>query len=96
MFRFPYINYYRTGNSKTKYTVKKDLYSPTSNNIHYNSNNKMFKNNTDKKEADFIFQLLGIKLKLDDLIILFLLYTLYSEKSCNSDLFIILILLFIT
>lgn len=96
MFKFPYINYYRTGNLKTKYTIKKDLYSSTLNNPCYNSNNKMLKKNTDKKEADFIFQLLGIKLKLDDLIILFLLYTLYSEKTCNSDLFIILILLFIT
>ena len=46
------------------------------------------------KETEFSLQFLNIKLKLDDLLILFILYVLYSEGIENQLLFIILILLF--
>lgn len=45
------------------------------------------------KGTDFSFQFLGINLKFDDLLILFILYLLYTEKAQNSPLFIVLFLL---
>jgi len=49
-----------------------------------------------EKEADFNIQLLGINLKFDDLLILLILYILYSQRVENSSLFIILFLLLVT
>ena len=49
-----------------------------------------------KKETDALFQFLGFNIKIDDLIILFLLYTLYLEHLENSPLFVILLLLILT
>ena len=53
----------------------------------------MFEN---AKETEFIIQFLGINLKFDDILILFILYILYSEHMENNFLFIILFMLFIT
>ena len=46
-----------------------------------------------EKEAEFNIQLLGINLKFDDILILFVLYILYSEHMENNLLFIILFML---
>lgn len=46
-----------------------------------------------KKETDFLFQFLGYKIMIDDLIILFFLYSLYTEGFENTYIFFILILL---
>ena len=46
-----------------------------------------------KKETEFSLQLLGINLKFDDILILFVLYILYSEHMENNLLFIILFML---
>ena len=46
-----------------------------------------------KKETEFNLQLLGINLKFDDILILFVLYILYSEHMENNLLFIILFML---
>ena len=54
----------------------------------------MFDNN--KKETDTLFQCLGFNIKIDDLIIMFFLYTLYSERLENSSLFVVLLLLLLT
>ena len=54
----------------------------------------MFDNN--KKETDTLFQFLGFNIKIDDLIIMFLLYTLYSERLENLSLFVVLLLLLLT
>ena len=48
------------------------------------------------KETEFKLQFLGINLKFDDILILFLLYILYIEHSENNFLFIILFMLFIS
>ena len=48
------------------------------------------------KETEFSLQFLNIKLKLDDLLILFILYIFYNEGLENQPLFIILILLFLS
>jgi len=49
-----------------------------------------------EKEADFGIQLLGINFKFDDILILFIIYILYSEHIENNLLFIILFMLFLT
>lgn len=48
------------------------------------------------KETEFNIQFLGFNFKFDDILILFILYILYSEQLENSSLFIILFLLFIS
>ena len=49
-----------------------------------------------KKETELNFQFLGIQLKFDDLLILFVLYILYSEHMENNPLFFILFLLLVS
>ena len=46
-----------------------------------------------EKEAEFKLHLLGMNLKFDDILILLILYILYSQGVENSSLFIILFLL---
>lgn len=48
------------------------------------------------KGTEFKLQFLGINLKFDDILILFILYILYIEHKENNFLFIILFMLFIT
>ena len=49
-----------------------------------------------EKEAEFRIPLLGINLKFDDILILLILYILYSQGAENNSLFIILFLLLVT
>ena len=49
-----------------------------------------------KKEAGFKLQLLGMNFNFDDILILLILYILYSQGTENNPLFIILFLLLIT
>ena len=49
-----------------------------------------------KKETEFNLQLLGINLKFDDILILLILYILYSQGIENNSLFIILFLLLVS
>ena len=49
-----------------------------------------------EKETEFKLQFLGITLKFDDIIILSILYILYTEHNDNNFLFIILFMLLIS
>ena len=49
-----------------------------------------------EKEADFKLQLLGMNLKFDDILILLILYILYSQGIENNNLFIILFLILVS
>ena len=49
-----------------------------------------------EKEAEFRIPLHGITLKFDDILILLILYILYSQGVENNSLFIILFLLLVT
>lgn len=49
-----------------------------------------------EKEAEFNIQLLGISLKFDDILILFIIYILYIEHINNNFLFIILFMLLVS
>lgn len=62
------------------------------------SNHKKISNQSDKKEDNHkqnieSINILGFKLYLDDLIILFILFILYKEKINDNELMICLILL---
>ena len=48
------------------------------------------------KGTEFSLQFLGINLKFDDLLILLILYFLYTEKVQDTSLFVVLFLLLLT
>ena len=48
------------------------------------------------KETEFSLQFLGINLKFDDLLILLILYFLYTEKVQDTSLFVVLFLLLLS
>ena len=102
MFRFPFYNYpynypyYRYYNRYYKNNVqdlepkKEEKDSITnSNEVSNTTTNSRFDSNPDQA----IFEILGIKLYLDDLIILGILFFLYQQNVKDEMLYIILFLL---
>lgn len=105
MFRFPYYgypyNYYKYYNhfnsfnkqiddSETANNEKKE--SITNSEPISNTNNSKRSSNSDQA----IFEIMGIRLYLDDLIILGVLYFLYEQNVKDEMLYIILFLLLIS
>lgn len=103
MFKFPYYsypyNYYKyynqfntqnTSNQKQEInnTEKKESSITNSNPISNTTDSKHFSNS-----EQAIFEILGIKLYIDDLIILGIIYFLYQQKVHDEMLYIILFLL---
>lgn len=62
-------------------------------NLEKASENKINKNNDRSADDEIVINILGIKLSFDDLLILGLLYILYSEGNKDISLYIVLILL---
>lgn len=101
MFRFPFYGYpynypyYRYYNGYYKNNVqdlepkKEEKDSITNSNEVSNTTNSRFDSNPDQA----IFEILGIKLYLDDLIILGILFFLYQQNVKDEMLYIILFLL---
>ena len=101
MFRFPFYNYpynypyYRYYNRYYKNNVqdlepkKEEKDSITNSNEVSNTTNYRFDSSPDQA----IFEILGIKLYLDDLIILGILFFLYQQNVKDEMLYIILFLL---
>lgn len=101
MFRFPFYGYpynypyYRYYNGYYKNDVqdletkKEEKDSITNSNEVSNTTNSRFDSNPDQA----IFEILGIKLYLDDLIILGILFFLYQQNVKDEMLYIILFLL---
>ena len=106
MFRFPfygypynypyyryYNGYYKNNgqdiNAQDLEPKKEEKDSITSLNETSNTTNSRFDSNTDQA----IFEILGIKLYLDDLIILGILFFLYQQNVKDEMLYIILFLL---
>ena len=101
-FRFPfqynpyyYSKYHSTYNP---YISNKAL------NINLENNNKKIlsetledkKNNSKNNTDNYLFELFGLKLYIDDVIIISLLFFLYEEGVKDNELFISLILLLLT
>ena len=71
-----------------------NLYS--NQNSNRNSNQSQNKNKSNSNDSDYLFDLFGIKLYFDDILILGLIYFLYSEGVKDEMLFISLLLLLIS
>ena len=105
MFRFPYYgypyNYYKYYNhynnlnqqiAKSEIDNSEKKESITNSETISNTNNSKRSSNSDQA----IFEIMGIKLYLDDLIILGVLYFLYEQNVKDEMLYIILFLLLIS
>lgn len=105
MFRFPYYgypyNYYKYYNhynnlnqqiAKSEIDNSEKKESITNSEPISNTNNSKHSSNSDQA----IFEIMGIKLYLDDLIILGVLYFLYEQNVKDEMLYIILFLLLIS
>ena len=105
MFRFPYYgypynyykyyNHYNTFNqqiAKSEIDNSEKKESITNSETISNTNNSKRSSNSDQA----IFEIMGIKLYLDDLIILGVLYFLYEQNVKDEMLYIILFLLLIS
>ena len=105
MFRFPYYGYpynyykyYNHYNNFNKQIAKSEIdnsekkESITNSEPISNTNNSKRSSNSDQA----IFEIMGIKLYLDDLIILGVLYFLYEQNVKDEILYIILFLLLIS
>jgi len=68
----------------------------SNNNSYYNQESKIKKSSSINKEDNYFIELLGFKLYFDDVLILCLLFFLYTENIKDEGLFIALILLLIT
>lgn len=110
MPRFPYMGfpfpYY-----KNSPKIPQNFSIPTFNNqLNYNSlkpdyncesnlqetNFKKQKNKSNNNTDDYLFDLFGIKLYTDDVLLVSLIYFLYSEGVKDESLFIVLILLLLS
>lgn len=99
MFRFPYFSF----PYNYSYYKRPSSHLPNSNHSIYKNSiidkcNNTIKNTSQKEnyysdEDKPIFEILGIKLFLDDIIILCVLFFLYQEKVKDEMLYIILLLL---
>lgn len=109
MFNYPFFNprsklypyrYYNYPYYKNKYDANKIAYVKTPINKEIPNEDKVepsnWTENSNSTKNEQFFSILGIKLYFDDLIILALLYFLYSEGVKDDGLFICLILLLLT
>lgn len=98
-FNFPYFyndyNKYHSDNQNSFLNEKKQQsnFGPLTNDSNFIPK-KEDSNNLESSES--FFEIFGIKLYFDDLLIICILFFLYTEKIKNEELFICLILLLIT
>lgn len=92
-YNYPYYKYYNNQNANNNQNTqtKKEEEKNSITNSNKISNTINPKNNSDNEQA--IFEILGIKLYLDDIIILGILFFLYKEEVKDEMLYIILFLL---
>ncbi len=67
-----------------------------SNNCTSSACDDLGKNKSNSNNDDYLFDLFGLKLYFDDILIVSLLYFLYSQEVKDEGLFIVLILLLLT
>ena len=101
-FRFPYFfnpnfnknNYYKI----TPNTTQKSFSSSSLQNININSSvsHENKKNNSKSNYDNYFFELFGLKLYFDDIILISLLFFLYEEGVKDNELFFSLVLLLLS
>ena len=92
-YKTPYQNPYHSRNLSTP----AHSHAPVIQNKYQNpSCVKEEKNKSNKNTNDFLFDLFGLKIYNDDILLISLLYFLYSEGVKDDSLFIVLILLLLS
>ena len=90
-YNYPYYKYYNYHNNNIPHMQPKQKENSITNSIEFsNTINSKSSSNSDEQA---IFEIFGIKLYLDDLIILGLLFFLYQQDVKDEMLYIILLLL---
>lgn len=95
MYNFPppYSNYYKSNIRKPQKSKNNIVPTQKSN---YSSKNSNQTHSTSVTDNNICINILGIKLYLDDLIILFFIFILYKENDKDNELIICLLLLLFT
>lgn len=95
MYNFPppNSNYYKSHIRRSQKAKEKQIQSQESN---YNKENHDKAPSSPVTDNSFYINILGIKLYLDDLIILFIIFILYKENDHDNELIICLLLLLFT
>ena len=105
MSKPPFLNFpfqfYKTPSQNPYYysnlSTSAHLPTPTGQNKYKNSSYvKEEKNKSNKNTNDFLFDLFGLKIYNDDILLISLIYFLYSEGVKDDGLFIVLILLLLS
>ena len=111
VFRFPffYNPYYNnfnksrnptfSENSQNAHSLKYSAYNNSNqNNIGYDTSHlhTVKKNNEEKNDGNYFFELFGLKLYFDDVLIICLLIFLYQEGNRDTELFLSLVLLLLS
>ena len=93
-FPYDYNNYYKRPAHQTNFI-------PNINNFNYNKNQGK-KNpeppdcNKSSEDSDYFFEIFGLRLHFDDVLIICILLFLYNEKVQDEELFLCLILLLLS
>lgn len=82
------------GNDALTFSLKGASYSNSDENE--NSRNFKQKNKSNKNNDDYLFDLFGLKVYSDDVLLISLIYFLYSEGVKDDSLFLVLILLLLS
>lgn len=90
-------NSYSVKNSHSKKENYQSEFSKAANSLKNEScNNFKEKNKSNKNDDYFLFDLFGLKIYYDDVLIVSLIYLLYSENVKDDSLFLVLILLLLS
>ena len=100
-FKYPYFNNYYGYNYYNKLNSNYYKNNTNNNQINYNKNEQLIldnkkSENNDSSDSEHVFEVFGIKLYFDDVLIISLLILLYNEGVKDYSLFISLILLLIS
>ena len=99
-FRFPFL-YNSNLHTPNYYNNIKKTSSATNNTENINNKNVLLdytnkKNNSKKQNDNYFFELFGLKLYSDDILLMSLIFFLYQEGIKDDELFLSLILLLLT
>ena len=97
--RFPFPNNYSYFKPNYYNHNKIDYTSPASTNVASQletANSNEHKKNNSKKNQDCFFELFGLKLYFDDVLLICLIFFLYQEGVKDDELFVSLILLLLS
>ena len=98
-FLFPFYNNRYFNHQNNNVSNQKDkLFSSYKTNTGHNFNalNENKKASEDTESSEVLFELFGLRLYFDDILIICILFFLYSERVKDEELFICLLLLLLT